>query len=497
VRHLITILTVIALMCAILPSAANARPEMLWAKVYGDVFTEIPNSIIPSGDGGAIIAGAKWRGAESDYDILLMKVDAAGDSVWSYLYSGQGNQWAEDIVSTPDGGYLVAGSTWFNGNDDGLVVKFDCDGLPEWETQVGGDFPNMYYYYKILNAPDDCYYLVGTAILVVEDDGCMNMDCIVTKMTPEGQVVWTNYYGVPEANECCYEAIQTSDGGIALTGYSWLPREDDWNDALLMKLSPEGELEWMREYGDTLLTEDGFGLAQTPDGGYIIVGEQTEYDASQFIARTDENGELLWTKAFIGPEGVLSYAWWVVNTPNEGYLVGGFSSEEGSGDYDFNLKSLDVNGEIIWTAAYGGALSDRCYAMLPTEDGGMMLVGETRSYGNAQGMSPDLWLIKVAEPDKVAPEAVETTTSGLSLSPAYPNPFNSTTVVSFQTSSTENVYANLVDESGREWTKWSLNQTKPGSGRFVLDGASLPTGVYWLKVSQNNKSVQQRIVLVR
>ena len=471
---------------------------MLWSKVYGDVYSEFPTSIIPSGDGGAIIAGAKWRGAESDYDILLMKVDAQGDSVWSYLYGGQGNQWAEDIISTPDGGYLVAGSNWINANDDGLVVKFDSEGMPEWETLVGGDFPNMYYYYKILSAPDNCYYLVGTAILVT-DDGVMNSDCIVTKLTPDGQVVWTNFYGLPEASECCYEAIQTSDGGLAITGSSWLPREDDWSDVLLMKISADGEFEWMNEYGGAILTETGFGLAQTPDGGYIIAGEQTELDAAEYIVRTDANGERLWSKAF-GGEYVLSYAWWIVNAPNDGYLLGGFTNAQGSGDYDFHLMSLDPGGEIIWSAAYGGVSSDRCSAMLPTDDGGMMLIGETRSYGNAQGMNPDLWLIKVAEPDKVTPTAEEKTSANLSLSPAFPNPFNSTTMVSVQSPFTGNVNATVIDENGREWKQFEVPASAGmggTKGRFILDGAGLPAGVYWLKVTQGGRSVQQKVMLVK
>jgi len=85
----------------------------------------------------------------------------------------------------------------------------------------------------------------------------------------------------------------------------------------------------------------------------------------------------------------------------------------------------------------------------------------------------------------------------LQLSPAFPNPFNSTTIVSFQSPFTGAINASLVDESGREWTKWTTEPMSSGSGRFVVDGAGLSTGTYWLKVNQGGQTASTRLVLVK
>jgi len=90
--------------------------------------------------------------------------------------------------------------------------------------------------------------------------------------------------------------------------------------------------------------------------------------------------------------------------------------------------------------------------------------------------------------------------STLLLSPAFPNPFNSTAIISFQTPFTGAINASLVDESGREWRKFEIPAVagvRGTNGRFALDGAGLPAGAYWVKVTQGGQSAQQRVVLVK
>lgn len=80
---------------------------------------------------------------------------------------------------------------------------------------------------------------------------------------------------------------------------------------------------------------------------------------------------------------------------------------------------------------------------------------------------------------------------------AYPNPFNSTTFVSFQVAVPGLVRVNLFDISGRMVRGWSVGDVQPGSGRFIVDGSGLTTGRYYLTLAQNGKQVTTPLTLVK
>jgi hypothetical protein len=85
----------------------------------------------------------------------------------------------------------------------------------------------------------------------------------------------------------------------------------------------------------------------------------------------------------------------------------------------------------------------------------------------------------------------------LSLSPAFPSPFNSSAFVDFATPFAGQIRASLVDLNGREWTKWTVSQAEPGVGRFVINGGGLASGQYWLKVEQGGRMAGTRVVMVK
>lgn len=82
---------------------------------------------------------------------------------------------------------------------------------------------------------------------------------------------------------------------------------------------------------------------------------------------------------------------------------------------------------------------------------------------------------------------------------AFPSPFNSSAIVSFQSPFTGDVRASLVDGNGRELRKYwipayagMMNQ-----GSFRVDGSGLSAGTYWLRFEQNGRAATQRLSLVK
>ncbi|MBP6872620.1 MAG: T9SS type A sorting domain-containing protein [Bacteroidales bacterium] len=81
-------------------------------------------------DGGYIIGGESDMGQGHD-DILLVKTNDAGDTLWTKSYGGVLNEELADICVAPDGGFLICGSTYSQGigGSDIYIIKTDPNGV--------------------------------------------------------------------------------------------------------------------------------------------------------------------------------------------------------------------------------------------------------------------------------------------------------------------------------------------------------------------------------
>ena len=99
----------------------------IWSQTYGTPAIEYAYSLIATSDGGYAITGVTEFG-NSGGDFWLVKIDALGNMEWNQTYGGEDWEEARSLVATSDGGYALAGGTYywdgFN-NPDFLVVKTD------------------------------------------------------------------------------------------------------------------------------------------------------------------------------------------------------------------------------------------------------------------------------------------------------------------------------------------------------------------------------------
>ena len=101
--------------------------------------------------------------------------------------------------------------------------------------------------------------------------------------------------------------------------------------------------------------EAGAGKQQTDDSGYIIVGQYAMWGATGaniYIVKTNANGDTLWTKIY--DTGTWEGAGDVIETPDGGYLIVGYTQIQGVGNADLWLLKTDNNGDTLWTKLYGG-----------------------------------------------------------------------------------------------------------------------------------------------
>ena len=81
----------------------------------------------------------------------------------------------------------------------------------------------------------------------------------------------------------------------------------------------------------------------------------------------------------------------VIETLDGGFVISGTTRSYGNGGQDMWLIKTDVLGNIIWTKTYGGNSIDEANYVQQTNDGGYILVGE--SWSDSNGLS-DIKVIK-------------------------------------------------------------------------------------------------------
>ncbi len=82
-------------------------------------------------EGAFVIAGSSASTVESGFgglDILLIKVNNAGDVTWSKRIGGTGDETASSIRLTKDGGFLICGTNTIAGLSSVMLVKTDSNG---------------------------------------------------------------------------------------------------------------------------------------------------------------------------------------------------------------------------------------------------------------------------------------------------------------------------------------------------------------------------------
>jgi len=84
----------------------------------------------------------------------------------------------------------------------------------------------------------------------------------------------------------------------------------------------------------------------------------------------------------------------------------------------------------------------------------------------------------------------------LSLS-AYPNPFNSSTTISYSLPAPGRYTLDVIDIQGRLVTRLSDGWREAGSYHEVLDGEPFSSGQYLLKINQNNSFMTTPVTLIK
>jgi len=358
-------------------------PDTLWTKTFGGSDSDRAWYVEKTIDGGYILAGYTRSFGEGYDDIYIIKTDSLGDMLWTKTYGGLDVDNAYIILQTSDKGYFIAGRTESFGaiGYDVYLVKTDSVGDTLWTKVYGGDRHDEAYSALITNKGN--YIVIGST-------GRVNYDVLMMMVDSLGDTLWSKTYG-GDSLDFGRSVCQTKDGGYIIVGSTKSFGLGE-RDAYLIKTDSAGDTLWTKVYGgsDNEFIED---VKQKDDGGYIIVGGTYSYGEGGedvYLLRIDSLGDTLWTKTYGGSED--DRAEEVQVTDDGGFILAGWTRSFGEGMEDIYLLRTDSLGDTLWTKTYGGLLGDGSRCLQLTPDGGYILAGHKRSSESLD----DVWLIKMA-----------------------------------------------------------------------------------------------------
>lgn len=129
-------------------------------------------------------------------------------------------------------------------------------------------------------------------------------DVIIARLDASGTPVWARIYG-GVGDDIAYNLTKTSDGGYAVVGST--SSFSAGQKAFLLKVDSLGLYQWAKPFGGTS-TDAAYGVAQLPDGGFMVAGNMSSYsvDSSATVIRTNARGDSIGVvrfKGYIAPGG--------------------------------------------------------------------------------------------------------------------------------------------------------------------------------------------------
>ena len=280
-------------------------------------------------------------------------------------------------------------------------------------------------------------------------------------------------YGGPWTDSALAVA-PTADGGCIIVGCT-LPPAGERPQVCVIKTDASGDIIWDKVYAHS---EQSIGRAMTPttDGGYVVVGTTQLWSTwgmhDVYVIKIDEAGTLLWERTF--GESYVDEGNGVAPTEDGGVVVTGETWTDDGRCRVFVVR-IDAVGNKVWEQRFSNGYnwSNRGNAVTRSGDGGFVVAGYTGT-ASYSIYHKELYLLKTDGSGNLQWEHKFGSTGGDEGFAVIPAPDDGFVVAGKAGS---RMYLLKVDASGNRVSEWSYE-------RFFLQGAAciaaIPSGVEYL-----------------
>lgn len=465
----------LACLCAVACSTALLG-QATWRRTFGGNGTNEGRCVRQTPDGDFVVAGSTGSFGFGASDIYLIKVSASGNLLWSRTYGDLGIQQGVSCVVLPDG-FALAGTTNTGpfGGYDFLLLRLDLNGDVLWQKEYGTSDWDVCNDIVALN---NGYCLVGLSYGTAAGAG----DAWIVAVDPAGDTLWTRTLGTQLFDEALGVDL-VSDGGVVVTGRAG--GSGAMSDARATKFSESGALIWDTTMGGDS-TDAFLGAVETSSGDFSVVGNTRSYSSYNQMLHglLSANGDSIWVHA-VGSQGDYTAAE-IQMRPDGGFAIAGSIGVFSAGGDDMYLLLTDQNGDFQIGKNYGGLEDEAANSLVVLANEGYAIVGSSFTYG--PGIR-SVFLVKSDSIGETFPDDVvevidplfvasPTLSSNLRL---FPNPVARGSWIRIKELSTLSVgQVRVADALGQVVVQQSI-----GSGALFIDELIFSPGLYHIQADSS------------
>jgi hypothetical protein len=432
------------------------------------------SSVIQTTDGGYAAMGDF-----NNYgtDKWLVRTNAMGDTLWSRVYAGIGNNQMGDryFSQAPDGGFTFLSHT----SQKASLAHVNSNGDTLWNKELflGIDYS--------LFPITDGYIIAGTG----SDSTCL-ANITVCKVNGTGELIWKKtYLTIPFGYMASImpQAIrETKQGGYIIAGNHY----NGYGDSpFLLRIGPTGDSLWYLRYrvpGDSYGDAPIYSIDTTTDGGFVACG-WININSTAFVMKVDNVGDTLWVnKDYLMPGRQSFYS--VLSTADGGAVVCGRTNSKDFGGPDTTkvyLVKFSASGTIEWERKIATLGHSSGYCIELTLDHGYIICGYVHPYDTSY--SGGGLLIKtdangnftgVKENEKLPDYKV------------FPNPASDHITFSFQEQMPSSRTITFYDLFGKEVGN---RQVPKGQTEVTFSSANWKPGLYLYVIHDGSRIIKGKI----
>ncbi len=203
------------------------------------------------------------------------------------------SQMANAIIQADNGDYILAGRLFDeSGKSYGVALRADPSGAQIWENTYGGQYSS--FFSSIAEIGDGSLVAAGTYFYsnMAGDEYLW-----VVKLDPDGRKIWEKTLGGKKRQNDGYSVAATPDGGFIVTGLRLDKRQGGAPATWVLKFGGSGELQWDKVF------DAGVAYAVIPaeDGGYALAGAHNlpgSLNSNVYVLRLDADGRKIWERIY-------------------------------------------------------------------------------------------------------------------------------------------------------------------------------------------------------
>lgn len=405
-------------------------PEEAWTILRGTDRMDIGYKIIADSSDNLYITGITEGDLDGNEnqgggtDVFLTKFDSDGKKLWTRQWGDYDDDESHDVVLDSSGNIYVIGET--HGSIDGMtdpgegcedlpcpdgfLSKFDSEGDVLWTKQFGTEDSD--YVRALFVDKNNNVFVVGSAKGGLDGETGLNgSDIFIIKFDSDGEKLWTKFWET-DLDVSCSSAVIDDEGNFYFAGIVFKNEENDWGDVFIAKFDPEGNEEWMKQWG-TSKSDFGNSLKIDSEGGIFVAGDTIGYDEKKsdlFIVKWNSEGDEQFSRIWGDPSKGLFGNELSIDKNDNIYLIGAIDGDyepseedDDSGELNqikdrlnFFVSKISKNGNPVWTKVYSTEGDESGIGITNDKEGNLYLTGYSESNLNGKTNSGDfdIFLIK-------------------------------------------------------------------------------------------------------